>query len=191
MKKYFYIIFLISSLNIFAQDIDFYNKGKNDNFLLPNVPKEMSFDEYQIMSRTFRMQDMMYSFFVPGYVHFKALDKNTGYAILTVRTAAFATLGYETLWAKNTAADTSLWYNLQNLNNLTTQTKYNTLIATTALFTIGASYLFDIIHGKYRLEKKQDAIRYKYSIKASLSSSYTNNNATKSLGFNLGFYLYF
>jgi len=188
MRNKILLHFMVFSANILAQDIDFYNKNKNDNFLLPQVAKEMSFSEFQIMSRTFRMQDMMYSMIVPGYVHFKAKDKTMGYSLLTVRSLAYATLGYEAFWSQKTAADTSIWLNLQNFNSLSSQSKTNTLLLASAMFAIGSTYLFDIIHGKYRLEKKQEAIRYKYSLKASLSVSYRETTNDYFLGFRVFYY---
>ncbi|MBN2662225.1 MAG: hypothetical protein JXR68_01135 [Bacteroidales bacterium] len=175
-KKMFFIgLLLFFASEMFSQDVDFYIKNQNDNFDFQKMPKEMSFDEYNILSQSFRMQDMMFGFFVPGYVHFKANDKKTGYALVTLSSLSYATFAYQLVWSKNNLSDSSFFYNLNNLSSLSSDLKTNTLIMGGALFTIGSSYLFDIIHGKYRLQKKQNAIRYKYSLKASLSDAYIPN----------------
>lgn len=174
MRKKILFIGLLSLLflEMFSQDVDFYIKKQNDNFDFQKMPEEMSFNEYSILSQNFRMQDMLFGFFVPGYVHFKANDKKTAYALLTLSSLSYATFAYQAIWSKNNLSDSSFFYNLNNLSSLPSDLKANTLIMGGALLTIGSSYLFDIIHGKYRLQKKQNAIRYKYSLKASLSDAY-------------------
>ena len=165
MRKVFLILFFTTvTFFSFSQDIDFYLKQKNSNFELPQVNGQMSFSEYRLLSHDLRMMDMAYAAIVPGYVHFMAQDNNVGYAVLGVRMAGFATLGYLTY-----LTDGEL-----TADRLGTNTK----IAYGAVTVIIASYLFDWIHGKYRLEKKQDAIRYKYSVKASLSLSSVQTNPT-------------
>ena len=190
MKKILALfILIILFYPIFSQDIDLYDKNKNENYLLPELNTQMNLDEFQILSRNFRMQDMMFAAIVPGYVHFQAQDFATGYSVLAVRSAAYATFAYQSLWIKNNLTDSTLLYNLNNLSNLTPELKFNTYVLGSALFLIGSTYLFDIIHGKYRLKKKQETIRYKYSMKASLSSfNYPNS---KKYNYGIGICLYF
>lgn len=122
------MIFIFNILYVFSQDIDLYGNKKNDNFILPQASSKMNLDEFQILSRTFRMQDMMYATFVPGYVHFKAKDFNTGYAILGISSAAYATFIYQTLWTKNTLSDSTFFSNLENFSLLSDDLKTNTMI---------------------------------------------------------------
>lgn len=189
MKKILIIFgFIFLFYPIFSQDIDLYNKDKNENFIMPHTNSQLSIDEFQILSRTFRMQDMMFAAIVPGYVHFKSKDFATGYTVLAISSAAYATFAYQALWIKNNLTDSTLFYNLRNLSNLTPELKRNTYILGGSLLFIGSAYLFDVIHGKYRLEKKQENIRYKYSMKASLSSFNYPNTEKYSLGINIRLY---
>ena len=93
MKKNI-LLFLLLSITItgFSQDFDAYLKNKNDNYSFPNIPAEMNFQEFHLLSQTFRMQDMIYSAIVPGYVHFKAQENKIAYGILATRTTAFIAL---------------------------------------------------------------------------------------------------
>ena len=184
MKQFISLLLLITIYgNFFGQDIDFYHKQNNDLFKMPSINKQMSFKEYQILSQSFRMQDMMYASLVPGYVHFKAQDYATAYGILAVRTSAAVVIFYEQNWISKNIADTSFWATLFNNKN-TNVPENHAKILTTATLVFVSSYLFDIIHGKYRLEKKQEAIRYKYSMKASLIGMTLPNNQT-AYGFGL------
>jgi len=93
MKKVL-LNFLILSLSFaaFSQDIDFYHKFKNENFNYPPVDWNMSLNEYQILSRNLRMQDMIFALGIPGYVHFYAKDYYMGTALLISRLAAYGTI---------------------------------------------------------------------------------------------------
>ncbi len=81
MKKYIKILIIIGIIIfqyaniVHGQDIDFYQKHKNENYSFPEIPESMTYEEYYLLSQTFRMQDMMYASIVPGYIHFKAQEK--------------------------------------------------------------------------------------------------------------------
>ena len=171
MKNSLSLFFLlIFSFSLTAQDIDIYSKKKNSNFELPNLSPQTSFEEFQLLNRTLRMQDMAYAAIVPGYVHFKVKDPTLGFAMLGVRSLGYAGLVY--VISEDSFALKDLINNStpQNTND---QDEFNSHrdITYISLGIIVSSYLFDWIHGKHRLEKKQEMIRYKYGLK--LNMSYT------------------
>jgi len=177
MRNKLVIVFLLLLGNIVqAQDFDIYPRLKDDNVKMSDVYENTLFDEYQLLSRNIRMMDMAYSTIVPGYVHFKAKDLATGYSVLGARL-----LGYSGL-ALN-------YYNMKNLGlkigdipNLGSDNNADKVIFISSISLIVSSYLFDWIHGKYRLEKKQEIIRYKYSIKLKMNSlTYNHDDATPCL----------
>jgi len=174
----------------FSQDVDFYLKDKNHNYSFPTIPEEMTFQEFNLLSHDFRMQDMLFSVVVPGYTHFKAQENMYGYSLVAVRTVAFSTLAYEYIHFKNTVTDTTSFIKFfRNSGQLTSGQKVDAYVVGISLATIGATYLFDIIHGKYILQKKQEKIRFKYSPRISLQSYIPNNNYK--IGMNLGVKIYF
>ncbi|HKK10446.1 MAG TPA: hypothetical protein VJ939_06385, partial [Bacteroidales bacterium] len=63
-------VLLAFSQQSFAQDFDVYKRSKNDNFRLPEINRDMTFEEFQLLSRNLRMKDMLYAMVVPGYTHF-------------------------------------------------------------------------------------------------------------------------
>ncbi|MEA3452014.1 MAG: hypothetical protein U9Q83_08960 [Bacteroidota bacterium] len=190
MKRILFFLLVIFSIsNIFSQDIDFFLKNKNENYLFPSIPSEMTFQEFNLLSQTFRMQDMLYSTIVPGYVHFKAQENACGYTLVAVRTVALSMLTYEYVHYKNTITDTVNFFKfIKNSNQLTAGNKADAYIVGISLLTFATTYLFDIIHGKYILQKKQEKIRFKYSPKISFFNHYSDNNK---LGLNLGMTIYF
>ncbi len=185
-KIIFIIIILFSFLGVQAQDIDFYLKNKNDNFAFSEIPADMTFEEYNLLSQNYRMQDMLFASVVPGLIHFKAQEKEIGYSLLAIDGIACATMTYEMLWLKENVSDTvKLFYYLRNTSTLNQTIKSHTKIAGVAVATIGAVYLFDLIHGKYTLELKQNKIRYKYSPQISFSPATYQYNNKFGLGVNI------
>ncbi len=155
-------ILVTISFQAYAQDFDHYLKNKNDNFYFPDIPDSLSYEEFQILSRDIRMMDMAYSAIIPGYVHFKAKEERTGYYLLGVRL-----LGYTGL----TISYLNLQSNNLNLSDIfDSYSLYNTekALFLSSVTIIVSSYLFDWIHGKLQLEKKQEEIRYKYSLRVNL-----------------------
>ncbi len=147
--------------NLRAQDLDIYKHQKNSNFDIPAIPKEMTYEEFKILSTDLRMQDMVIAAILPGHVHFKIGEKKTGYYILGTRS-----LGYLS-WIYLSLSDESLT-EIIFLDN--TGLEYNVptsdlIIAYGSLALIIGSYLYDWIHGKYLLDEKQNHIRYKYARK--------------------------
>ena len=176
MKKIILLSAIIfSTLLAFAQDIDFYLKGKNDNFSLPKIPEEMTFNEFYLLSQTFRMQDMIFATVVPGYIHFKAQENKTGYALVGARAIALSALTYEYFKLKQQTSSLTLTQFLVYGGQNQILTKTDRIVISMALTTALTSYIFDIIHGKYILEKKQEKIRYKYSPRISFYSSFIDN----------------
>ncbi|MEA1873910.1 MAG: hypothetical protein U9N51_05710 [Bacteroidota bacterium] len=177
MRNKLFIVCLLALSNIIqAQDFDIYPRLKDDNVEMSNLYENTLLDEYQILSRNIRMMDMAYSVIVPGYIHFKAKDFATGYSLLGVRL-----LGYSGL-ALNSYNMNNLGLKIGDFSSLDSDNNKNMVIFYSSITLIVSSYLFDWIHGKYRLEKKQEYIRYKYSIKLKMNSlTYEHNNLIPSL----------
>lgn len=187
MKQFFTVLFLISFLfQATAQDFDLYKKGKNDNYKMPNVDKNMTYEEFELLSQNIRMKDMLYASIVPGYVHFNINEKKTGYWLLGIRSASYITMGTLYFSGKYKLENTD-YLNLTEEDNETRKRYENTFY--TALTIATATYLFDIIHGDSVLHKKQEKIRYKYSIKASKNPimSHQGNNLYPSLAVSIQF----
>ena len=170
MKKLFsFIIICALSLYTVAQDIDFYLKEKNDNYKLPSIPKDMTFEEFYLLSQTFRMQDVLFATVVPGYIHFKAQENNTAYILIGLRTISTATLTYEYYKVKKHTLNVNIQQFLFSSGQNQIISNADKYLITSALITSTLTYLFDIIHGKYILEKKQEYVRFKYSPRISFS----------------------
>ncbi len=199
MKRFIKIIFLsvifLSVIKISnAQDIDLFNKHKNDNFDMPEINSKMSFQEYQLLSRDLRMKHMLYAMVVPGYTHFYAQENKLGYSMLATRVVGYGSLGY--VWLKNkdriTFKDLLLTQFNRNIFPEEDRNKYSAITGISLTLIFG-SYLFDWIHGQYRLEKKQEEIRFKFSpriISCNFPGSSLKNNSGKAfpaLGISLDF----
>ncbi len=144
-----------------AQDLDVYSKNKNSNFIIPNVPAEMTYDEFKVLSTNLRMQDMGVAMILPGHIHFKIGEKKIGYYILGVRSLGFAGWGYLSLKDKSLTS-IILFDDYKIIDNTSTGDK---IIAYTSAALLVGTYLYDWIHGKYKLDEKQSKIRYKYAKK--------------------------
>ena len=144
-----------------AQDFDIYKHQKNSNFDIPNIPAGMTYNEFKILSTDLRMQDMAMAVVLPGHVHFKIGEKKTGYYILGARVTGY--LG----WAYLALIDESLTGivlkdSLDIDSNISTGDE---IIAYGSVVLMVGSYVYDWIHGKYKLDSKQNHIRYKYAKK--------------------------
>ncbi len=188
-KHYFTAIFVFFSLFSIAQDIDFYHKYKNDNYLIPQIDSSMSFEEFHLLSENLRMIDMVNAAIVPGYVHFKSGEKKMGYTLLGLRLASYATMS-AILFNDNIDVNGFELF-LKDPNGDQDLIKYKLIYF--SAFTLAAStYLFDWIKGSYLLKHKQEEIRYKFALKMSLESyssfsySFKNQNIP-TLGFRLQF----
>ena len=167
-----FIIFIITS-TAFSQDIDIYRKGKDDNLKTANTPSGMSYSEFQIVSRNLRMKDMLYAMVVPGYVHFRAQEKTTGYVLLGLRSAGYIGLG-ALYYSYNKHYDTN--YDFGNNRDGTIDVNNYDIAFISSLTVIFATYFYDWIHGDYILKKKQNLIRYKYGLKVQLQNTYSQVN---------------
>ena len=190
MRILFLLYLSLISVMSFSQDIDIYKKTGNTEFKLPNIPNSMSVDEFQLLSRNTRMIDMLHAVVVPGHIHFKAKSPLAGYTLLTLRSLAYIGLldvyAYKKLNGEN----------LINLNpfsnssepaivvNDNWQIETTDIIATVSAVVIVGTYLYDWIHGKQVLERKQELIRYKYSVKFKLENSHktTSNSYIPAMG---------
>lgn len=188
MKKIFLFltIFLMAWLAR-SQDIDFFLRNKNDNYKMPQIPEEMTFNEYYLLSQTFRMQDMLYATVVPGYIHLKAQENKTAYTLIGLRAIASGALGYEYFKLKQQTGNLTLTQFLLYGGQNQLLTRLDRGIIGAAIITATATYLFDIIHGKYILEKKQEKIRFKYSPRISFYPIGTGN--IRGYGIGLAIYL--
>jgi len=168
------ILIFIFGYEISAQDIDIYSLKKNSNFELPVIDQETSFEEFQLLNRTLRMQDMVIAAVVPGYVHFKVKEPTIGYSMLAARSVGYIGMYY--VLSDNTFSLVNLINNKQPASSNTDAFNKQKRITYASLGLIFGSYLFDWIHGRERLEKKQELIRYKYSMKLNISYLESPNN---------------
>jgi hypothetical protein len=176
MKHLITIIFIFLNFNnICAQDIEIYKKEKNDNYELPQIHGEMSSDEFLLLSRNMKMKDMMYAAIVPGYIHFLAQEKKKGYWLLGARGVAYLTIGGVYLDADNK-------YGGLNKREVSAEDEklYKSLL-TGAVTTIVVTYLYDIIHGDDILHRKQEKIRYNYTLKTQKIALHTETVIAPSL----------
>ena len=183
-KQIFFLIFLLISNLIFSQDVEIYHRTKNDNFEMPILPDSISFDDFQLLSRNIKTMDMAYSAIVPGYVHFRIQEKKIGYYLLATRIIGYSGLIINYIRLNN--IDKRFGDLFNDDSGLTT----DKVLFTSSLSLIISSYLFDWIHGKVRLEKKQELIRYRYGIKIKLDynvSSVSKKSLYPSLYFGYNF----
>jgi len=168
MSKLTYILIFIFGISFQSnsQDIDVFQKKKNDNFKFENINPQMNIDEYRLLSRDLRMKEMIYAMVVPGYVHFYANENKYGYGILALRTVAYGELAYMALTDKisfSLTQKTKLTFKEEDIP------KTDIYITYSAIGVILGTYFYDWIHGQYILKKKQENIRYKYNMKMNLS----------------------
>ncbi len=179
MLKYLIILLIgvfILNLSVYGQDIDFFLKNKNDNFKMPEIDKNMTFEEFQFLSRELRMKHMLYSAIVPGYVHFYVHENKTAYSILGTRLVGYGGLAYVLIKNGNDIGLKDLV--LLNFNKSSfsdEEAKKYSAISYTSLALIFGSYFFDWIRGQQILQKKQEKIRFKYSIKLQSFNTFNSN----------------
>ncbi len=184
MKYLILIVFSFSLLlSIKAQDIDLYKKDKNDNYMLPSISQQMTYEEFELLAEHMRMKDMMYAVAVPGYIHFKAKENKKGYWLLGIRVASYLTAGVAYLNASAEYGNLSFKELLYDDKGTHTNMLYG------AITVAVATYGYDLIHGDYILHKKQEKIRYKYAIMLGKHPTSYNTNSTMypSLAFKIQF----
>jgi hypothetical protein len=181
MKRFLLFCFLSLALYGNAQDMDIYKKTKNGNYKLPNINQKMTFEEFELLSQNVRMKDMMYAGIVPGYIHFKAQEKKTGYWLLGIRSASYLTMLIVYLDFDNKYADLNIW----DAQTSDQKTYENVFLG--ALTAVWGTYLYDLIHGESILHKKQEKIRYKYAIIAGKHPVTFQSNTYPSLSLTVQF----
>ena len=151
MKKKILILgFILSSVMCFSQDIELFHRTMDDRLLMPMLPLDMSFDEFQLLSRDIKLMDMAAASAFPGYISFKAKENTAAYISIAVRAVGYIGAAYE-LYRYDQIGGVKL-----ALSDTDQKIGYTTI------GILVSSYLFDWIYGKTMLEKKQEAIRYKY-----------------------------
>ena len=179
------LLILLITQNVFGQDFDMYRRTVDDNVKIPKIYENLLLEEYQILTRNIRMMDMAYAMIVPGYVHFKAKENKRGYQILSSRMLGYAGL---VIYAKRREnQDRRL---LDYISGKDKDVDFNDkVLFSTSLGLVVGSYLYDWIHGKFILEKKQENIKYKYGIKFKMEDnlSLNFNNPTPGIAITLNF----
>lgn len=177
------LILLIWGNLLLAQDFTIYHRYKDDNLQFPDLPASMTLEEYQILSRNLRMADMAYSAIAPGYAHFKAKELKLGYKILGVRLAGYSGLTWSYIKLRDDDSISDIYETIGKSGT------YSTVFQASLAITI-ASYIYDWIHGRAVLHKKQELIRYRYSIKQKMEKDLSrigSNNFHTLLTFNYNF----
>lgn len=181
-NNYLIILFLFFVKLTFSQDMSLYNRYVGDKEKMPNLYENMTFEDYQMLSRDIKMMDMMYATIVPGYIHFKAKDTKRGYYILAARMTGYAGLTTNYIRLNN--------YNKSYKDMLTDPAlKTDRLLFFTSLSIIATSYVYDWIHGKRVLKTKQEQIRYKYGIKLKMEKqlSFKENSTNPTISLSINF----
>ncbi len=153
-------LWLLLPLHVWSQDVDIYHKNTNDNYHLPQIPRRMTFREFDLLGTQVRMQDIFASAVYPGYIHFRIYERKKGYWLMGLRGAGYAG------WAYLSFKDRSVWWLLLNPNgraNFDPDYKIDVAVAYASAGLILGTFLYDWLHGRYLLQKKQLHIRYKYA----------------------------
>ena len=182
----FLALLVMSATHVQAQDVDIFQRTANDQYRLPQIPRAMTFREFDLLGTSVRMQDIFASAVFPGYIHFRIYEKKKGYWLMGMRAAGYAGLGYLT-WKNR-----SIWWLLLNPggnSQLDPSYKTDTSIAYLSAGLILGTFLYDWLHGRYLLQKKQLRIRYKYAPVAGLQT-YSFNGHTR-MGWQAGIRLTF
>ncbi len=155
------VLVILTACKVSGQDLDVYKHQKNSNFDIPEIPGEMTYEEFKILSTDLRVQDMFIAGVFPGHVHFKIGEKKKGCYILGTRTLGYIGWGYLSLTNKSLTKIILL-----DTAGLDKEISTGDLVvAYGSLTLIVGSFLYDWIHGKYLLDDKQNRIRYKYARK--------------------------
>ena len=146
------ILFLFVSVLApgFSQDMEMYHRYTDDRLVMPEIPVDMSFDEFQLLSRDVKLMDMAAAVAMPGYISFKAKENFAAYAAITARVIGYA----------GAALELYRYYDQGPVDFLANNFDRNMMYAAAGVLI--ASYCFDWLFGKTKLEEKQEAIRYKY-----------------------------
>lgn len=177
-KHYALLLLVLLSASVWSQDFDVYPIMPDSRLKIPEMSQNQTFKEMEILQVDLRMKDMMYAMIVPGYVHFRANDDQTAYTLLATRTLGFMSIAYMGLDAGYQFRNLWDW----DFQTLADKSKSRAFLYTTlsafAFTAILGSYFYDWIRGQYILQKKQNAIRYKFGMKLQIESlrSWQNTN---------------
>jgi len=144
------IIFLLSLGSVFSQDLELYHRSMDDRLIMPELPKDITLGEFQILSRDIKLMDMAAAIAFPGYISFKAQENKVAYISIILRSIGYIGSAYE-LYR----------YHEDGVFKFYSSESDRNIIYATAGILI-TSYFLDWLYGKTELEKKQEAIRYKY-----------------------------
>lgn len=144
------VLFVFTVSAGFSQDLEIFHRYQDDRIVPPVLPAGMTFDEYKLLSRDIRMSDMAASMALPGYISWKAEEKTAGIVAAALRGAGYAGALYEIIK-----------YNNEGFTSVISN-QFDRNFSYITMGVLVSSWLFDWIYGKTALEKKQEAIRYKY-----------------------------
>jgi len=184
MKRAVFVFILFIGFFVQAQDVDIYKHQKNSNFNLPDIPAGMTYEEFKTLSTDLRMQDMAMAVVLPGHIHFKIGEKKTGYYLLSARLLGYMGWTYLAL-SDESLSDIIIKDNLDVGSDVSTG---ETIVAYGSIALMLGTYLYDWIHGKYKLDNKQNNIRYKYAkqkLRLSLSEIKQNKKIYPALALNI------
>ena len=155
-----FFFFILFAHTLLSQDIDIYQKGKNDNYNMPVIDQAMTYKEFNLLSQNVKMKDMLYGIMVPGHIHFKSNSRQMGFWLVGVRATSYATIGW-VYWYANKYSKNIVLSKIQNNEG---EPPLKTILYG-AVVVAASTYVFDLIHGEGVLKRKQEKIRYKYSLK--------------------------
>ncbi len=191
----FFILLYFGVMYAWGQDFDVYPRLKDDLMHFDNIPASMRFSEYRLLQRNVRMMDAFSAVVVPGYIHFKAGEKKAGYWLLGLRLAGYAGLTAVYVNGKargESVVDVNPFDSSESEGqpiNIAGDWKVtvNDLVTFFSVGVIFSTYLYDWLHGKAKLESKQELIRYQYGLKMSLEKEKAKGKVVPSVGISVKF----
>ncbi len=152
MARYFFVVFFLGIISFGTAQNRYENEP--DQPFLPVLPDSMSYQEYEMATRSLSWQRLMIASFVPGYIHFYARHKTAAYAIAAIRGAGIilSTTGLIRQWRE------SKQLNLKLLGDSET----NLYLFISGLILNAAGYAFDIAHGDYLISRERTRIEFKF-----------------------------
>ncbi|GEM_PF-2888910 len=120
--------------------------------ILPILPDSMSYDEFKYLQLRLTNEDRMWSLLLPGYTHFVTYDSRSGLGIMALRMFGYWLIGYSIC--------SGIPESVEDIN--IEKIKVNLMIFGAGVGLNFAGWLYDIVHGEYRLREKQLSILYRY-----------------------------
>ena len=167
-----YFLLLGFSFPLFAQIV------REQGVEIPAIPKEMTYREYQMLTRDLNWKRIAISSMVPGFIHYYAQHRKAACAIAAIRGTGMLTSAIGML---------RQWKNTKHLNfTYGKSTEDNLYIFMAGMILNAAGYAYDWAHGDWIIEKERTIVQYKYGIKKGMAaSSFRNSNNSKVLFFTL------